>query len=206
MGNMRDFDKAAPSWDQEPRRAKLARDVAEAIRREIDLKTTMDLLDYGCGTGLVTLELQPFVRSVTGADTSNGMLEELRKKVAERHLTNVSVHLVAPERIGIERKFHLIVSSMTLHHVADLPALFSSFHGLLHPGGMICLADLDTEGGEFHDDNTGVLHFGFDRRDLQRVLESCGFREVHAVTAAVVPKERHGKVREFTVFLMTART
>jgi cyclopropane fatty-acyl-phospholipid synthase-like methyltransferase len=58
----RDFDAVAASWDQEPRRVKLARDVVEAIRRELPLTPEMEVLDYGCGSGLVTLGLQPFVK------------------------------------------------------------------------------------------------------------------------------------------------
>ena len=34
----------------------------------------MDALDFGCGTGLVTLKLQPFIHSITGVDGSQGMI------------------------------------------------------------------------------------------------------------------------------------
>lgn len=65
----RDFDKAAATWDEDPRRVKLAEDVAAAILREAVLSKDMDALDFGCGIGLVTLKLQPYVRSITGADS-----------------------------------------------------------------------------------------------------------------------------------------
>ena len=44
-----DFDKAASSWDDEPRRVKLANDVAQTIMREVKLSQGMEVLDYGCG-------------------------------------------------------------------------------------------------------------------------------------------------------------
>ncbi len=62
----RDFDKAAPTWDQEPQRVKLASDVARAIAETAHPDRGMDVLDFGCGTGLLTLQLQPLVRSITG--------------------------------------------------------------------------------------------------------------------------------------------
>ena len=65
----RDFDRAAGSWDEEPGRVRLANDVAAAILDDVPLAKDMDVLDYGCGTGLITLRLQPYVRFITGVDT-----------------------------------------------------------------------------------------------------------------------------------------
>ena len=76
----RDFDQVAASWDQNPARLKLASDVAHAISQQAQLTPDMDVLDFGCGTGLLTLHLQPKVRSITGVDSSEGMLAVLRKR------------------------------------------------------------------------------------------------------------------------------
>ena len=51
----------------------------------------MDVLDYGCGTGLLSLFLLPHVRRVVGADSSPGMLEVLRKKLTEGGIENMKV-------------------------------------------------------------------------------------------------------------------
>jgi precorrin-6B methylase 2 len=52
----RDFDKEAAAWDEQPARVQLAGDVAAAIVRQVTLRTDMDVLDFGCGTGLLTLQ------------------------------------------------------------------------------------------------------------------------------------------------------
>lgn len=202
----RDFDKVADSWDGEPRRVKLAADVARAVMQEVELSQDMDVLDYGCGTGLVALRLQPYVRSVTGADTSQGMLEALARKVGDAGMTNVRTALIDPEAgRPVEDKFHLIVSSMTLHHIKNTKALFKDFYRLLEPGGTLCLADLDKEDGSFHDDATGVAHLGFDRGEVGAMLKNAGFAETRSVTAAVIVKDGHGATqREYPVFLMIA--
>jgi SAM-dependent methyltransferase len=63
----RDFDQEAAKWDQVPGRVKVARDIAQSILREIILTTDMDVLDFGCGTGLLTFALQPFVHMPLGS-------------------------------------------------------------------------------------------------------------------------------------------
>ena len=65
--------------------------VGEAILREVRATTDMDVLDYGCGTGLVSLFLLSHVRSVTGADSSPGMLQVLNKQIVEGGIVNMHV-------------------------------------------------------------------------------------------------------------------
>jgi hypothetical protein len=70
----------------------------------------------------------------------------------------------------------------------------------------LCIADLDPEGGLFHGDNTGVYHFGFDRKELRRALADAGFENIADATAAEVMKPAaDGQLRRFTVFLMSGR-
>lgn len=88
-----DFDQAAASWDQEPRRVQLAQDVAQTV----PLSPDMHVLDFGCGTGLLSLLLLPRVGRLTGADTSMGMLEALKAKVAAQGLANLDTILLAGE-------------------------------------------------------------------------------------------------------------
>jgi len=203
----RDFDKEAAAWDENPGRVKLANDVADAIIREVKPSAAMDALDYGCGTGLVTLRLQPLVRTMVGADSSAGMLGMLRAKTEKQHLTNVQTRLVDFEHGGtINGKFHLVVSSMTLHHVQDTALLFKQWYELLHPGGVLAAADLDTEDGTFHGDNTGVRHLGFDRQHLGGLLRNVGFSSVRDITAATMKRETaDGGSRSFPVFLVIAQ-
>jgi ubiquinone/menaquinone biosynthesis C-methylase UbiE len=203
----RDFNKEAAKWDANPGRVKLANEVADAIIREAAPSPGMDVLDFGCGTGLVTLRIQPLVGSITGADSSPGMLAVLESKVKAQGLTNVRTQLVDLEKGGrVEGKFLLVISSMTLHHVKDTADLFKQWHGLLLPGGLLAAADLDTEDGSFHGNNTGVLHSGFDREHLKRLLRETGFSDVRDATAAAVMRDvEGGGKKEFPVFLIVGR-
>lgn len=194
------FDQAAATWDLEGMRVALARGVAEAIAAGVTLSRDMAVLDFGCGTGLVSLDLAPQVGSITGADTSTGMLQILAGKA---QASGIAVNLKALPSEGpadLGGPYDLIVSSMTLHHVADVPALFRQFAEVLSAGGRVALADLDEEDGSFHGDLTGVHHHGFPREQIQAWLEQAGFLNIHMETAMVVQKD--GK--DFPVFLAIA--
>jgi 2-polyprenyl-3-methyl-5-hydroxy-6-metoxy-1,4-benzoquinol methylase len=202
----KDFDKEAAQWDANPGRVKLASDVAAAIIREIHPSGDMKVLDFGCGTGLLTLKLRPLVKAITGADSSQGMLGMLRHKIETQGLANVHTQFVDFEKgEHVAGGYDLIVSSMVAHHVPDTLALFKEWFSLLLPGGQLCFADLDTEDGAFHGDNTGVFHLGFDRNELRQLLQQAGFRDIRDTTATFMSKEVEGQgVREFSIFLISA--
>ncbi len=202
------FDRAASTWDSEPRRITLMKAVGEAILREARPTREMDALDYGCGTGLVSLFLLPHVRNVTGADSSPGMLEMFQKKLVKSGIDNMKgIHLDLEHDCIPRERYHLIVTSMTLHHISDTSKVLRAFYELLQPGGRLCVADLDTEPGTFHTPEaaTSVYHHGFDRGELRRRLGEIGFKQVRDATAHTIRRPvQSGDERDFPVFLIVA--
>ncbi len=189
MTKIRDFDAVAGSWDEEPRRVKVATEVAVAIRKTLNLSTAWDALDMGCGTGLVTLSLAHQLGSITGIDSSSAMLDKLREKVKASGITNVKTALCDLSAGQLpEGKFHLIISAMTLHHIKDPETLLSSLRSRLYPGGWVALADLEAEDGSFHEDPTGVFHHGFSRTELTNLLATSGFVSISVTEATLMQK------------------
>ena len=200
-----DFDAKAATWDADPQKVARARRVAAFIAARVPDLAGRRVLEYGCGTGLLGFALRPRVAAVTMADSSEGMLEELRRKIAASGLDGLT-----PLRLDLATdppppdRFGLICSLMTLHHVPDTAGLLRAFRGLLEPGGVVGLSDLDAEDGSFH--GAGVpVHHGFDRRALRAQLEAAGFRDVVFETVAEVEKGAAGTARRYPLFLVTAR-
>jgi hypothetical protein len=95
---------------------------------------------------------------------------------------------------------------MALHHIRNVQPLLAQFFAALTPGGAVCIADLDAEGGEFHEDCSGVFHNGFDREALANLFAEAGFTDVQGSTAAQVTKpSRSGGLRTFSIMLMCGR-
>ncbi len=203
----RNFDQEAVNWDQIPRRVKVAQDVAHSMIQEITLTPDMDVMDFGCGTGLLTFALQPFVRSITGVDSSQGMLDIFKTKIKEQNLNNVKAEFIDLDNGDVlNSSYHLIVSSMTLHHIKNIVPLLEQFYSILLPSGQLAIADLDLDDGQFHSDNEGVFHFGFDRKELHQMFIETGFRDVRYRTAAQVEKPADDdRTRLFSLFLIIGR-
>ncbi len=203
----RDFDKEAAKWDQNPARVKLTDDIVHAISEQIALTPDMDVMDFGCGTGLLALRLQPHVRSVTGIDSSKGMLDIFNEKIAKLNLKNVKTALIDLDKGDVlAGNYDLVVSNMTLHHIKEVRPLLAQLYKIITPGGHLCISDLDLDGGQFHEDNTGVFHFGFDRAALQEDFVDAGFDDVHSINASEMMKPSiAGEMRRFSIFLMIGR-
>src|SRR4051794_25547782 len=53
------------------------------VSRILELGPADDVLDIGCGTGLMMLAVQPFVRTVHGLDISRGMVERAARNLGD---------------------------------------------------------------------------------------------------------------------------
>ncbi|MEI7527567.1 MAG: class I SAM-dependent methyltransferase [Elusimicrobiota bacterium] len=203
------FDSAAATWDDNPRRVELSKSIVSAIRKKVPLSPEMDVFDYGCGTGLLSVLLSPQVRRVTGADSSAGMVQALRSKIARSKIDNIeAVELDLEQGPVPSGRYQLVVSGMALHHVGDVRKVLRAFHELLLAGGYACIADLDSEPGNFHDEQAAatVRHSGFERETVMDMMTEAGFSDCGAVTAFTMNKAiADGTTRDFPVFLITGR-
>lgn len=196
------FDHRAAQWDNLPRRVALANAVVEMVIHEADPKPTMRMLDYGAGTGLVTLGLQPLVKEIIAVDSSRGMLEQLEAKAREARIDNVQTLFIdLNSNWQLPEGIDLLVSSMTMHHVPDVGPLLVQFKECMNPGGLLCVADLEQEDGSFHEEEAFIPHKGFAVEEMEGLFQQAGFHEVRTVRVISIKKEREGKIREYPVNL-----
>jgi 2-polyprenyl-3-methyl-5-hydroxy-6-metoxy-1,4-benzoquinol methylase len=203
----RDFNKDAEKWDENPGRLKMAESVFNTINSNLKLTNNMNILDFGCGTGLLSLQLLPHVKSVTGADSSEGMLDVLNSKIAGRNLQNIKTLLIDIDKgEKIPGEYDVVTSSMTMHHVKNPVDLFKEFYAIIKPGGHLCIADLDLDDGKFHENNDGVFHMGFHRDKMKEFFNEAGFSDISDFTASEVSKPgKDGEMNKFSIFLMIGR-
>ncbi|MCG6863949.1 MAG: class I SAM-dependent methyltransferase [Thiogranum sp.] len=193
------FDNKARDWDADDMVRKLSSAIGSAILEHVPLHSQMSVMDFGAGTGLIGSYVAPRVNKIVAVDTSEAMLNRLVSKPELRGKVEAVCRDITDK--PLDAQFDLIISAMAMHHVEDTHKLIQRFAEHLKPGAMLALADLDKEDGSFHpDEAAGVFHHGFERGELQVILEKHGFENVRFQTAHTVNRED----KEFPVFLLIA--
>lgn len=194
------FKEKSKIYDNEKSRTQNVETIAQCILNSISFSKEMSIMDFGSGTGLLLSSIAPHVGKITAVDVSPGMNEVLRSK-KEGISCELEIMEMDLTKDSLNTKFDSIISSMTIHHIEDVVALFQKFYNLLKDGGTIAIADLDKENGSFHTEDTGVFHFGFERDEFLKIADTAGFKELKIETASVIQKP----AGEYPVFLLTGK-
>jgi demethylmenaquinone methyltransferase/2-methoxy-6-polyprenyl-1,4-benzoquinol methylase/phosphoethanolamine N-methyltransferase len=105
------------------------------------------VLDVGCGTGDLTLELAHRVGSgglVAGIDAAPEMVARACQKAGRQHLA-IDFRVEPVERLSFaDQTFDVVVSSLVFHHLPDAlkRQALAEIRRVLKPGGRLLLVDL----------------------------------------------------------------
>lgn len=193
---MSHFNQEAANWDK-PEKIELMKTLAEACKEVLNLTGPLDILDFGCGTGLFGFEFSEYFGSLMGIDTSSGMLEVFNKK--SEGYPNIHSQMIDLEdpKVDIDKsfKFDLIISSMAFHHLKEPETMLIKLKSYLKEGGKIAIVDLDTEDGSFHPDPKamGVQHFGFAENQLQKWAENIHMNFEYSIINSINKDEKEFK-------------
>lgn len=195
------FDEAAATWDDNPHRRQLTETIARTVAQVVPLQKEWRVLEYGCGTAALGFLLTPHVREVVAADASPGMIEQVRRKLAQVPAANlVPVLLDLSRQESPATHFDLVIAAMAMHHVADVPRVLGRMGHMLTKDGYLAIVDLCEEDGSFHRD-TQVPHNGFAPESLAETVSRCvpgvrcRWRTIHTVAR---------DDRRYDIFLLTA--
>ena len=165
-----DFNHKAETFDS-PKNIFLANLVCQAVEKQIDLLSDKEILDFGGGTGMLTLPLSKQAKSVTLVDISERMLEQARLKAEQQDIKSIQFLYQDLLEKPLEKEFDLIIVCRVLHHMPDLDAALSLFPQHLKEDGHLLLADFT---------KTEANHHGFELPELENKLIQHGFSSVHS--------------------------
>ena len=162
------FNHRAESFDS-PKNTFLAQLVYDQIRRQVPDLSGKTILDFGGGTGLITLPLAKDAKSVTLVDIADKMLDQARIKAKKQELQNLTFLCRDLLAEPLEDTFDLIIVSRVLHHLPDLDKTLALFHRHLKDQGQLFIADYT---------KTSKSHHGFIIADLEEDLRQGGFSDI----------------------------
>lgn len=204
-GNER-FNKEAAAWDSNPFVHEMSKEAWKAIQEYVPAMRSsakqLDVLEIGCGTGLLSFLVAPSVHEVVAVDAAQGMIDVLKTKIENSQIKNivpVAVLLEDPEDpslppansanpAGSRRKYDLVTSHLVLHHIPDITPVLKTMLDCLKPGGMVALTDFEDFGPEakrFHPQSkmAGVERHGINAKWMTEVMRGVGFHDVEVKVA-----------------------
>lgn len=198
------FDQQAQDWDNDPKKIERAIIFAKEINDFINPNKSLDALEFGCGTGLLSFELKDFFKTITLADNSEEMINVLQEKIKKGGIKNFKPLLINSLENDLKaNEYDVIFTLMTLHHIHDVSNIAKIFNAILKTNGYLCVADLVLEDGSFHahhHDFDG--HNGFDRNELSTILSNNGFRIDYYKICFEIEKKTDAEIKKYPLFLM----
>ncbi|KAJ7063678.1 S-adenosyl-L-methionine-dependent methyltransferase, partial [Mycena amicta] len=141
------FDEHAQQADHRPMAGEVAQSVRDAILRaySFDADSTT-VLDFACGTGIVSHGLAAHCKTLVGVDISQGMVDRFNKSAAEQGISPEKMHAVRVELKGQDSeldgaKFDVVMCSLAFHHIADVLGTTRLLSFYLKPGGVLLVVD-----------------------------------------------------------------
>jgi len=125
------YDVRSRFWDQETSYF-APQHVADGLRRHAP-HTGLDILDIGCGTGLVGTAVRDLASRLEGVDLSPAMLEKASAKAVYDRLFQADL---ASFMAGHTGSYDAVLAAATLIHFGDLKGLFQAAAGSLRAQGL----------------------------------------------------------------------
>lgn len=103
-------------------------DLGANILEWLDPKPGEEILDLGCGDGVLTAQIAARGARVLGVDASPEMIDASRNR-------GVAVQVINATQLTFQRQFDAVFSNAALHWIHDQPALLHGVAHALKPGG-----------------------------------------------------------------------
>lgn len=135
------FGAHAQAYDQY---AQLQKQVAQTLAQRLPGRAVANILEVGCGTGLLTGQLLARFpeADILAIDIAPEMIEACRDKLSQDGGSRLRCEVMDGEAVSCTETFDLIVSSMTLQWFQDPPRSLELLGNLLRPGGSLHFATI----------------------------------------------------------------
>jgi len=169
-----------------------------ALLKEQNVLPGVDVLDLGCGTGLVGPEIKSMARSLVGVDLSPKMLEKAEQRGIYDELVTADLldYLRPAERSSMD----VAVAADVFVYLGDLSEIFRQVRGILRPAGLFAFSvEAGEESGrDFTLATSG--RYSHARAYIRRLAQEADFAE--AVCISTVIRNEKGSPVHGYVFVL----
>jgi ubiquinone/menaquinone biosynthesis C-methylase UbiE len=199
MGNTDKFDMIANRYDTSER-IQIAKVSSDAIKEYLIDTKSKDAIDFGCGTGLVGINLLNEFRSMLFLDTSQNMLNIIDQKISDSNALNASTlcfDFETSTQPSIRADY--IFMAQVLLHIQDFESVLSKLYDILNFEGHLLIVDFDKNDEVVSD----MVHNGFDQEQLKEIMSKIGYKDIQSKTFYTVSKLFMGQ--DASLFILDAK-
>lgn len=178
MGNTDKFEMIANVYDT-PERIKIAQISSDAIQEFLIESKSKKAIDFGCGTGLVGMNLLNNFSSILFLDTSQNMISQIKLKIADLNIPNADTLCFDFEKDNLsDLHADYIFMAQVLLHISDTGLILSRLYNVLNEGGHLLIVDFNKNEHIVSD----MVHNGFDQIELAKLMTKIGYQKIQSKT------------------------
>ena len=181
------WNQSAPNYEKKEIPSLSEDDFLHLIAQQVNLNREMKCLDIGCGAGIYSLALAPYVHSVLGVDISPEMIAACNRKVAAAGYENASFSCVDWDTLDLKKDgfyhcFDLVFARMT-------PAIcdYDSFEKMVNCSRRYGFLESNIKRQDAGMDHAlSLIHIRSDEKPQDEKLNNCRlYLELHGIRSQV---------------------
>jgi predicted TPR repeat methyltransferase len=161
------------------------------ILRHAEKNALGDVLDLGCGTGLMGVPLRPIVKTLVGVDLSRQMLEKAKVRAIYDELACMDI--IEFTKFDT-RSYGLITSTDVFIYVGELSAVFDAVYRRLNVGGYFAFSVEAADQGDYTLTESG--RYRHTKAYLEKLGRDNGFK-IHAIEDCILRNEGERRMSGF---------
>ena len=178
MGNTDKFEMIANIYDT-PERIQIAKVSSDAFREYLVDAKSKSAIDFGCGTGLVGMNLLNDFHSMLFLDTSPNMINQIKQKIADFNIRNADTLCFDFEKESLsDLRADYIFMAQVLLHIDDYEFVLSRLFDVLNEGGHLLIVDFNKNENIVSD----IVHNGFHQDELTDMMTKIGYKHIQSKT------------------------
>ena len=127
-----DFSKISESYSE---KSIIQKSAAEILIDLLQIKPGDNILDVGCGTGKLTMNLSRLTKgNIIGIDPSEGMISQA---IQQNKNTGIRFKILSAEQINYKNKFDIIFCNSTMQWFRDIDRIINNLFLALKAGGKV---------------------------------------------------------------------
>ncbi|NER48178.1 MAG: class I SAM-dependent methyltransferase [Symploca sp. SIO1A3] len=140
------WNKIAEGYSRQPIADEAAYQKKLQITREY-FQPSMEVLEFGCGTGSTAIAHAPYVQHIQAIDFSSNMIEIAQGKADTQNIQNVTFEQASIDELSVpDRTYDAVLGLNVLHLLENKEEVIAKVYNMLQPGGLfitstVCLGD-----------------------------------------------------------------